>query len=214
MNENAEVEKDDNRENFKAEITTSEITVANNDIRSEEDREIIQNIIDIMRSEEKEFISGFKKVERRKLVNLCNKVNDIASDIRTETITETNNLLNSISIYCSREVGLKKPSSSKTKNKEPWWKRRLNACIDEILNHINILERKQRGEKVSKRNCVGVGRKYKVRRKGLRCVLEEFKQRLKAKSFKLKRYEQRIDQFRINKLFQQDQKKGVSRAEW
>ena len=28
----------ENRENFKAEITTSEITVADNDIRSEEDR--------------------------------------------------------------------------------------------------------------------------------------------------------------------------------
>eukprot|EP00795_Rhopilema_esculentum_P016163 gene16163-biopygen5458 len=73
VNENAEVENDENRKNFKAEIKTSEITVANNDIRSEEDREIIQNIIDIMRSEEKEFISGFKKVERWKLVNLCNK---------------------------------------------------------------------------------------------------------------------------------------------
>ena len=129
-------------------------------------------------------------------------MNEIASDIRTETITETKNLLNSISIYCARKVGLKKPSNSKTKNKDPWWKRRLNASINEIRNHINILERKQRGENVSKRNCLGVERKYKIRVKGLRCVLEELEQRLKVKAFKFKRYEQRKDQFRINKLFQ------------
>ena len=42
VNENAEVENDENRENFKAEITTSETTVAGNDIRAEEDREIIK----------------------------------------------------------------------------------------------------------------------------------------------------------------------------
>ena len=211
VNENAEVENDENRENFKAEITTSETTVAGNDIRAEEDREIIKNIIDIMRSEENEFIPGFKKEERRKLVNLCNKVNEIVSDFRTETITETNNLLNSNSIFGARKVGLKKPSSSKTKNKDPWWKRRLNASINEIRNHINILERKQRGEKVSKRNCVGVGRKYKVRTKGLRCVLEELKQRLKAKAFKLKRYEQTSSEL-IN-FFNKIRKSG-SGAEW
>ena len=37
-------------------------------------------------------------------------------------------------------------------------------------------------------------------------VLEELKQRLQAKSMKIKRYDQRIEQYRINRLFQQDQK--------
>ena len=184
-----------------------EIVVLENNRRSDEQREIIREIIDIMKDEEKEFIPGFKRVERRKLAGVCEKVNEIVNDIQTETITETNNLLKSISIYCARKVGLKKPQKRNKKTKVPWWKRRLKDSIDEIRKHLNILERKQRGEKISKRKCTEVERKYKVLQKGLNCVIEELKQRLNAKSFKLKRYEQRIDQFRVNKLFQQDQKK-------
>ena len=46
---------------------------------------------------------------------------------------------------------------------------------------------------------------YKVEKKGLNVVLEEQKQRIQAKATKIKRYDQRIEQHRINRLFQQDQ---------
>ena len=50
-----------------------------------------------------------------------------------------------------------------------------------------------------------VEHKYKVEKKGLNVVLEEQKQRIQAKATKIKRYDQRIEQHRINRLFQQDQ---------
>ena len=50
-----------------------------------------------------------------------------------------------------------------------------------------------------------VEHKYKVQKKGLNVVLEEQKQRIQAKATKIKRYDQRIEQYRINRLFQQDQ---------
>ena len=50
-----------------------------------------------------------------------------------------------------------------------------------------------------------VEHKYKVQKKGLNVVLEEQKQRMQAKATKIKRYDQRIEQHRINRLFQQDQ---------
>ena len=50
-----------------------------------------------------------------------------------------------------------------------------------------------------------VEHKYKVEKKGLNVVLEEQKQRIQAKVTKIKRYDQRIEQYRINRLFQQDQ---------
>ena len=50
-----------------------------------------------------------------------------------------------------------------------------------------------------------VEHKYKVEKKGLNVVLEEQKQRIQAKATKIKRYDQRIEQYRINRLFQQDQ---------
>ena len=50
-------------------------------------------------------------------------------------------------------------------------------------------------------------KKYKVKEKWISKVLEELKQRLQVKASKLKRYEQRIEQYRVNRLYQQDQKR-------
>ena len=49
--------------------------------------------------------------------------------------------------------------------------------------------------------------KYRVKRKGLKPVIEELKQRMLEKIAKVKRYEQTIEQFRPNKIFDLDQKK-------
>ena len=49
--------------------------------------------------------------------------------------------------------------------------------------------------------------KYRVKRKGLKTVIEELKQMILAKSAKVKRYQQRIEQFRQNRIFDLDQKK-------
>ena len=49
--------------------------------------------------------------------------------------------------------------------------------------------------------------KHRLKRKGLKTVIEELKQKTLAKSTQLKRYEQRIEQFRQNRIFDHDQKK-------
>ena len=49
--------------------------------------------------------------------------------------------------------------------------------------------------------------KYRVKKKGLIVVLEELKQRIQAKVTKIKWYDQRIGQCRINRLLQQDQRR-------
>ena len=46
-----------------------------------------------------------------------------------------------------------------------------------------------------------------VKTKGLKTVIEELKQRMLAKSGKIRRYEQRIEQFRQNRIFHFGQKK-------
>ena len=49
--------------------------------------------------------------------------------------------------------------------------------------------------------------KYRVKRKELKTVFEELKQRMLAKSTKAKRYEQNIEQFRQSRTFALDQYK-------
>ena len=46
-----------------------------------------------------------------------------------------------------------------------------------------------------------------MKRKGLKTVIEEQKQRMLTKSAKVRRYQQRIEQFRQNRIFDFDQKK-------
>ena len=48
--------------------------------------------------------------------------------------------------------------------------------------------------------------KNRIKRKGLKTVIEELKQRMLIKTEKVKRYERRFDQFRQNRIFDLDQK--------
>ena len=74
---------------------------------------------------------------------------------------------------------------------------------------INILERlKKREIGTRKESKAKLGEeKYGVKRKGLTTVTEELKERILAKAAKLSRYEQRIQQYRINRLFKLVRKK-------
>ena len=73
---------------------------------------------------------------------------------------------------------------------------------------IDRVERERRGETGGngKKKIKELNTKYRVKKKGINLVIEELKQRLIAKKTKVKRYEQRISQFRQNQLFQVNQK--------
>ena len=79
--------------------------------------------------------------------------------------------------------------------------------MTEIRRNKNILERKKKGDLKKDVKYRDLDRKYVIKNKGVDVVLEELKQGLQAKSKKIKQYEQRIEQFKFKKLFQQDQKK-------
>ena len=61
--------------------------------------------------------------------------------------------------------------------------------------------------KKSKRKLSELNERYRVKRKGLKTVTEELQQKMLAKSAKVRRYQQRIDEFRQNRIFDFDQKK-------
>ena len=74
--------------------------------------------------------------------------------------------------------------------------------MTEKRRHINILERKKKGDLKKDVKYAILDRTYVMKNKGVDILLEELKQRLQAKSKKIKPYEQRIEQFRVNKFFQ------------
>ena len=101
-----------------------------------------------------------------------------------------------------KKVGLKPNQRRGNPVKVPWWKQeRIKQSVKELQKHINILERKKREEIKKKQKYRVIEHKYVVQKKVLDVVLEELKQRIQAKTTKIKRYEQRIEQYRINSLF-------------
>ena len=179
-------------EESESEVTV-EVRLDNN--RCEEDNSMINELVDVMENGLDEDTRGLKKVDRGVVRQWTRKVNEVIKDIKTETITDTNRLIHAVSIYIAK-VGLR-----------TWWKRKIKGSIEELRRHLNILERNRRGELRKKEKYNELTRKYKIREKGEAVILEELKQRLQAKAAKLKRYEQRIEQYRLNGLFQQDQKR-------
>ena len=75
------------------------------------------------------------------------------------------------------------------KNQEPWWERRIQSDTKKIQSEISILQRKKIGELRTDRKYTKLKKKYSIRRKGIGVVMEELKQRLKAKRAKVIRYE-------------------------
>ena len=173
---------------------------------TDKERLIIDELKPLMIRNKTEEYLPFKKVDQRKLRDITKKVNAVIRHIETDDVTQTNKRAKAAALSIAKAVGVKKCKIGE--KKEPWWKRRTESDITNLGRDINRLERGRRGEtggkgkeKIKKLNA-----KYRVKKKGINLVIEELKQRLIAKKTKVKRYEQRISQFRQNQLFQVNQK--------
>ena len=107
----------------------------------------------------------------------------------------------------AEQIGLKKRDYRE--KSEPRWKRRIEGDIKKLRQEVNLLTRALTGELGSKKKqkMKQLYGKYRVNRIGLKTVIEELKQRMLAKSAKVKRHEQRIEQFKQNRIFDLNQKK-------
>ena len=172
---------------------------------SEEEKAIISQIKNMAKENASIDCIQFKKVDKQKIGHAARKINGLIKFIKTDNITDTNNLIRAGAAWIAQHLGLKRVRVGK--KTEPWWKRRIERDIKRLRKDINILERSKRGELKSQAKFRDLDKNYCIRKKGLSTVIEELKQRLLAKSAKIKRYEQRITQYRQNRLFQVDQKK-------
>ena len=148
----------------------------------------------------------FSKIDISVLAEWSRKINCILKHVRTENITHTNILIKAVLVYVGKKIGLKAWGSKNKKESEPWWKRKIKS-INKVRKDINILERDQRGEIKRKEKYEELKRKYNTKKKGIRTVIEELKQHLHAKTANLKRYEERVNQYKINIMFVQNQKR-------
>ena len=82
--------------------------ITDNGTGNDEERQMIKDILEIMRSGQVLNGAGFKRVDRKVLAEWTKKVNRLVSEIQTTmNITDTNKLINATAIYIARQVGLK-----------------------------------------------------------------------------------------------------------
>ena len=74
------------------------------------------------------------------------KANAFLMETKSDNIMETYRLIRAYVIFLGEKVGLKPNQRRGNAMKEPWWKRRIKQSVQELRKHINILERKKRGE--------------------------------------------------------------------
>ena len=143
-------------------------------------------------------------IEKHRLLEATIKVDEVINKTEVGNITELNDLVYACSIVVTEMLGVKNRKSTRM---EPWWKRRMEAQVKRLnkdLGHINTLtERKN----IKEKNNGGLERRYKLKRRGLPVTREETKERIKEKNNKIKRCQSRINQYRKNRTFKNNQEK-------
>ena len=198
-------EEEGGRSEIEVEDDEQEILTENTDLLSGEEQEILKKIAELMKNKEFEEVKGFNKVDCHRLRDITNRLNRIMKHVKMKDISEINNLIRATSVYAAKELGL--TEWKKRQNSDPWWKRRIEGDIKGLRRDVNILVRKNMDQLKYTRKYSDLCKKYNINRKGLLTVIEELKQRIKAKAAKIQRNEQRINQHRQNRTFSVDQKR-------
>ena len=90
--------------------------------------------------------------------------------------------------------------------KEPMWKKRLQNKIKELRRGLSQLEASKDKDISNFRRWERLERKYSIRVKRFNVVIEELKQKITAIAAKVGRYQGRVDSYRQNRLFENNQR--------
>ena len=198
---NENVEKTPNNSSFP--ITNIE---SNNDFPktipgctlSDEEEQMLEKIRIVMNNT-RERLHPLRGMHKTKITSEVNKINSLFSKLVVSNVTEVNDLFYAGAVIVTNNL------VTRRKGKEPWWKRRLENKTKELnkdLGHINSLIEKERLKYKARKR---LENKYKIKQKSLTLVREEIKQRIKATTGKIKRYDNRISQYQQNRTFKNNQ---------
>ena len=152
-------------------------------------------------------VKPLRHVNRKKLTEITSLVNSCIASITTSSITETNTLMLAGAHIVRERLGEKISDGTTEKRKAPLWKRRIEEKIVQVRKDISYLEEMRKGTILKQRTTDELHRRHPLlKKKGLPCIIEELKQRLRAKAAKIKRFNSRSERFHQNRLFGNNQR--------
>ena len=126
---------------------TVPLSFENVELMSEEEKIMIKNIIEIAENNMQEEVNGFTKVDKSFLKDGTVKENAILmKEIKSGNITETKRLIKACVIFVGRKVDLKPNQRRGNAVKKLWCKRKIQQSIQELWEHVNIIEWKKCGK--------------------------------------------------------------------
>ena len=145
-----------------------------------------------------------RNVPKKKLLEETAKADKVMSKFKTHSITKTNELFYAGAFVVTNKLGVK--IDKVARRKEPMWKRRLQNKIKELRKDLSQLEASKDKGVSNSRHWERLDRKYSIRVKRLNVVVEELKQRITGIAAKVRRYQGRVDSYRQNRLFENNQR--------
>ena len=166
----------------------------------EDQKEMLKNISEI-RKIDRTRLPCLRKVEKGKLFTEVRKVNEPLK-IESKDVTEDSELF-----YQGVALVTKVSEKNKTNGdkKRPWQKKRLESQVKKLNKNLGRLSASLEGKKMKKKHQDNLHKMYKVKEKGKPKEKEEILQRIKAKTAKINKYQQRVSQFQQNRYFRNNE---------
>ena len=148
---------------------------------------------------------SLRTIDRVRLKEKTKLVDEVLDSVQTSYITEDNKLVKCGALVTTHLVGIKEIRNKK--KEEPSCKRRIESKINALRKDISLTERWETGRLRQESQKTRLDQLYRVKRKGSKRAAEELKQMIKAKAATLKRYKNRVNRYRQNRLFLSNQSK-------
>ena len=148
---------------------------------------------------------NLRRIDRVRLKEKTELVGEVIDSVQASNIIEDNKLVKYGALVITQLLGIKEIRNKK--KEEPFWKRRIESKINALHKDVSLTERCKTGMLRKESQSTRLDHLYRVKRKGYKRAAEELKQRIKAKAATLRRYKNRVNQYRQNRLFQSNQSK-------
>ena len=144
---------------------------------------------------------SLRKVNTKELKESVELVNSVIHDVITNSITEVN-LLYAGTCVIAGNLGKMKKNKSNEKQKEPWWKRRIQANIAEWRKDVSIPNERRKGTfEFEKKDLDRMERKYKLSDVGNVQVIDMLKEKISVGVTTIRQYEEGEPHYHQNTLF-------------
>ena len=128
----------------------------------------------------------------------------VLSKFKKHSITKTKELSYAGAVVATNRLGVN--INKVAARKEPMWKRRLQNKIKELRKDSSQPEASKDKDISNFRHWGRLERKYSIRVKKLNVVIEKLKQRITAIAAKVRRYQEQVDCYRQNRLFENNER--------